>query len=84
MAEHKQTDYKRIDTHVWEMEFEVTLRNHKDGPVTVQVNEPIGGDWEMLSSTYKYTKTAAFAAQFIVPVAKDGTSVLKYRIRAHW
>ncbi len=84
VAEHKQTDYKRIDTHVWEMEFEVTLRNHKDGPVTVQVNEPIGGDWEMLSSTYKYTKTAAFAAQFIVPVAKDGTSVLKYRIRARW
>jgi hypothetical protein len=84
VAEHKQTDYKRIDTHVWEMEFEITLRNHKDGPVTVQVNEPIGGDWEMLSSTYKYTKTAAFAAQFIVPVAKDGTSVLKYRIRARW
>jgi len=84
VAEHKQTDYKRIDTHTWEMEFEITLRNHKDGPVSVQVNEPIGGDWEMLSSTYKYTKTAAFAAQFIVPVAKDGTSVLKYRIRAHW
>ena len=84
VAEHKQTDYKRIDTHTWEMEFEVTLRNHKDGPVTVQVNEPIGGDWEMLSSTYKYTKTAAFAAQFIVTVAKDGTSVLKYRIRARW
>jgi len=84
VAEHKQTDYKHIDTHVWEMEFEVTLRNHKDGPVVVQVNEPIGGDWEMLSSTYKYAKTAAFAAQFLVPVPKDGTSVLKYRIRAHW
>src|SRR5437879_6561604 len=85
VADHKQTDYKRIDTQTWEMEFEITLRNHKHAPVTVQVNEPIGGDWEMLSSpTYKYTKTAAFAAQFIVPVAKDGTSVLKYRIRAHW
>jgi hypothetical protein len=84
VAEHKQTDYKRIDTHVWEMEFEVTLRNHKDGPVVVQVNEPIGGDWEMLSSSYKFTKTAAFAAQFNVPVAKDGISVLKYRIRAKW
>jgi hypothetical protein len=84
VAEHKQIDYKLVDKRTWEMEFEVTLRNHKDGPVTVQVNEPIGGSWEMLSSTYKYTKTAAFAAQFIVPVAKDGTSVLKYRIRATW
>ncbi|MGO9211273.1 MAG: DUF4139 domain-containing protein [Terriglobales bacterium] len=84
VSERKQTDYKRIDTHTWEMEFEITLRNHKDGPVTVEVNEPIGGDWEMLSSTYKYTKTAAWVAQFNVPVAANGSSVLKYRIRAHW
>jgi hypothetical protein len=84
VAEHKQTDYKSISGHVWEMEFEVTIRNHKDVPITVEVNEPIGGDWEMLSSTYKYTKTAAFAAQFNVPVAKNGKAVLKYRIRARW
>ena len=84
ISERKQTDYKKIDTHTWEMEFEITLRNHKDTPVTIEVNEPIGGDWEMLNSTYKYTKTGAFAAQFNVPVAANGTSVLKYRIRAHW
>src|SRR5712672_2235037 len=41
VAERKQTDYKRIDTHVWEMEFEITLRNHKEAPITVEVNEPI-------------------------------------------
>jgi len=84
IAERKQTDYKRIDTHVWEMEFEISLRNHKDAPISVEVNEPIGGDWDMLSSTYKFTKTAAWAAQFRVPVDRNGTSVLKYRIRARW
>jgi hypothetical protein len=84
VAERKQTDFKKIAANVWEMEFEITLRNHKDSPITVEVNEPIGGDWEMLSSSYKFTKTAAFAAQFKVPVDKNGTSVLKYRIRAHW
>jgi hypothetical protein len=81
IAQHKQTDFKKIAPNVYEMEFEVTLRNHKDTPITVQVNEPIGGSWEMLSSTYKFTKTAAFAAQFQVPVDKSGTSVLKYRVR---
>jgi len=84
ISERKQTDYKRVDTHTWEMEFEITLRNHKDTAITVEVNEPIGGDWEMLNSSYKYSKTAAWAAQFEVPVAANGTSVLKYRIRAHW
>jgi hypothetical protein len=84
VSERKQTDYKSIGTNTWEMEFEITLRNHKDTPITVQVNEPVGGDWEMLNSSYKYTKTSAWAAQFNVPVDKNGTSVLRYRIRAHW
>jgi hypothetical protein len=81
VAEHKQTDFKKIAANVYEMEFEITLRNHKDAPITVEVNEPIGGSWEMLSSSYKFAKTAAFAAQFQVPVDKNGASVLKYRVR---
>ena len=84
VAERKQTDYKRLSDRLYEFEYEITLRNHKDAPVTVEANEPIGGDWEMVSSTYKFTKTAAFAAQFQVPVDKDGTSVLKYRVRVRW
>src|ERR1700757_4332585 len=84
VAERKQTDFKKISDNVYEMEFAITLRNHKDTPVTIQVNEPIGGDWEMLSSTYEAKKTDAFAAQFNVPVKSNGESVLKYRIRARW
>src|SRR5467141_3525583 len=84
VAERKQTDYKRLSDRLYEFEYEITLRNHKDAPITVEVNEPIGGDWEMVNSTYKFTKTAAFAAQFQVPVDKDGTSVLKYRVRVRY
>jgi hypothetical protein len=84
VAERKQTDYKKLSDRLYEFEYEITLRNHKDAPITVEVNEPIGGDWEMVSSTYKFTKTAAFAAQFEVPVDKDGTSVLKYRVRVRY
>jgi hypothetical protein len=84
VAERKQTDFKSISKNVWELEFEITLRNHKDSAVTVQVNEPIGGDWEMLSSTFPAKKTEAFAAQFNVPVKANGEAVLRYRIRARW
>jgi hypothetical protein len=84
VAEHKQTDYKTLGSRAYEMEYEITLRNHKDTPVTVEANEPIGGDWEMLNSTFPATKTAAFAAQFQVPVAKDGTAVLKYRVHVRY
>jgi hypothetical protein len=84
VAERKQTDYKALSGRLYEFEYEITLRNHKDIPVTVEVNEPIGGDWEMVSSTYKFNNTSAFAAQFQVPVDKDGTSVLKYRVRVRY
>jgi hypothetical protein len=50
-------------------------------PVTIEVNEPIGGTWQMLRASHKWTKTAAWASRFTVPVPTDGTAVLKYRVR---
>ena len=84
VAERKQTDYKVLARNLYEYAYEIKIRNHKDGPVTVVVNEPIGGDWEMLSSTFEAKKTAAFAAQFNVPVAKDGEATLSYRVRVRY
>jgi len=81
VCERKQTDFQKIASNVYEMEFEITLRNHKSTPVSVEVNEPIGGTWQMLRSSYRWTKTDAWAAQFTVPVAIDGESVLRYRVR---
>jgi hypothetical protein len=85
IAERKQTDYKVLASgHLYEYAYEIKIRNHKDGPVTVIVNEPIGGDWEMVSSTFEAKKTAAFAAQFNVPVAKDSEATLSYRVRVRY
>jgi hypothetical protein len=67
-----------------EVEYEITLRNHKPDPITVLVNEPITGDWSVLNSTFPFEKTAAFAARFTVPVAANSDAVLKYRARIHW
>ena len=84
VEERKQTDFKTFGSNTYEMAFEITLRNHKADPITVEVNEPIAGDWTMLESNFKYEKTAAFAARFTVPVAANGESVLKYRVRVRW
>jgi hypothetical protein len=80
-CERKQTDFQRIASNVYELEFEITLRNHKATPITVEVNEPIGGSWRMLRSSHQWLKSDAWAAGFTVPVATDGTAVLKYRVR---
>ena len=80
-CERKQTDFQRVGTNVYEVEYEITLRNHKTTAVSVEVNEPIGGSWRMLNASHAWTKTDAWAAQFIAPVPADGTAVVKYRVR---
>ena len=37
VCERKQTDFEKIADKVYEVEFEITLRNHKDVPIGVQV-----------------------------------------------
>ena len=80
-CERKQIDFEKISPNVYEVEYEITLRNHKASPITVEVNEPVGGTWRMLRSSYTWIKTDAWAAAFAVPVATDATAVLTYRVR---
>ena len=81
VCERNQTDFEKISDSVYEMEFAITLRNHKAVPIAVQVNEPVGGTWRMVRSTHEWQKTAAWAAQFTVPVPADSSATLKYRVR---
>jgi hypothetical protein len=84
VAERKQIDFEKIATSVYEMEYEIVLRNHKANAITVEVNEPIGGTWRIIRSTHEGTKTDAWAAQFKVPVAADGEATLRYRVRVNY
>ena len=84
VCERKETDYKKIASNVIELEYQITLRNHKDSAVTVEVREPIGGDWEVLNSNLKWTKLDATTLGFSIPVEKDGTATLDYRVRVKW
>ncbi|MGA9768618.1 MAG: DUF4139 domain-containing protein [Blastocatellia bacterium] len=84
VGERKMMDYKVIGSNVYEYSYQIVIRNHKKEPVNIVVNEPIGGDWEMLTSNHKWEKTAAFAARFNVPVAADGSVTLSYRVRVRW
>ena len=81
VCERSQTDFEKISDSVYEMEFAITLRNHKTAPITVQVNEPVGGTWRMIRASHEWQKTAAWAAQFTVPVQADSSATLKYRVR---
>jgi hypothetical protein len=84
VGSRKQTDWKKIASDSYEAAFEITLRNHKKEDVTVKVVEPVPGDWKMLESSLPFTRSEAFAAQFLVPVPKDGEAKLTYRVRMRY
>lgn len=83
-ADKKQTDFKRLSNtskfgFVAESAYEVVLRNAKKEPVTVTVQEPIPGDWQMLAASQPHTKASANMAVWKVTVPAEGKTVLTYR-----
>jgi len=81
VGERVQKDWKKIGASLYEVEWEISLRNHKKEAVTVEVVEPLPGDWEVLRSTLPHEKVDAFTLRFRVPVPKDGETKLNYRAR---
>jgi len=84
VCERKQMDYKKLASNLAEFEYQITLRNHKDSAVGVEVREPVGGDWEVVNSNYKWTKLDATTIGFSIPVEKDSAATLDYRVRVKW
>ena len=84
VGERVQRDWKKIGGGVYEVEWEITLRNHKPEPITVDVVEPMPGDWEMIRATHPHEKVQAFTAKWSLPVPKDGETKLTYRVRVRW
>ena len=84
VCERRQTDFQDLGNSTYELAYEVTLRNRKDTSITVDVNEPIGGDWTIRTSTHRWTKTEAFAARFAVPVGAGAETKVRYRVRVTW
>jgi hypothetical protein len=84
VGERVQKDWRRIGSHLYEVEWEITLRNHKKEPVTVEVIEPMPGDWEVLRASHPHRKLQAFTAGFSLAVPREGTSTLAYRIRVRF
>jgi hypothetical protein len=83
-ADKKQTDFKRLSNtskfgFVAESAYEVVLRNAKKEPVSVTVQEPIPGDWQMLAASQPHTKVSANMAVWKVTVPAEGKTVLTYR-----
>ncbi|BBB60389.1 DUF4139 domain-containing protein [Undibacterium sp. KW1] len=83
-ADKKQTDFKKLAAsgkynYVSESAYELVLKNAKKEAVIVTVQEPMPGDWQVLSSSHPYTKSASNTAVWKISVPAEGNTKLVYR-----
>jgi hypothetical protein len=79
-----QKDWRKLASNLYEVEWEIALRNHKPADQTVTVVEPVPGDWQVLASSHPYEKVEAHTLRYTIPVPKDGASKLTYRVRIRY
>lgn len=84
VGERVQTDYERISDRVHECAYAITLRNHKESDIVVDIVEPMPGDWEIVKKSQEFEKKDARTAVFEVPVPKDGEATVEYRVRVRY
>jgi len=83
-ADKKQTDFKKLSgtskyNYVFESGYEVLLKNAKKEAVTVTVQEPMPGDWQVQSESHPHTKGSSNTAVWKVSVPAEGSTKLVYR-----
>jgi hypothetical protein len=84
VGDRRQTDFKAISSCIDETAWEISLRNHKDAADEILVNEPIEGDWQVLSSSMPYEKKDAHTFTFTAKVPGRGETKITYRVRVKW
>jgi hypothetical protein len=84
VGERTQKDFRKLGSGLYEVEWEVSLRNHKNAAQTVTVIEPIPGDWQVLASSHQYEKIQAHTLKYQIAVPKDGAAKLTYRVRVRF
>jgi hypothetical protein len=82
VGERERTERKRIAERVYRDAYRIKLRNHKkDKEVTIQVEEHLPGDWEMLNNSHSFEKIDANTVRFEVDVPSGEEIVITYRIQ---
>jgi hypothetical protein len=84
VAERRQVRWQSLGPCAAESEWRIELRNHESAAVTVEVREPLSGDFEVQNASLPLTSRDAHGFSFQVPVPARGANVLGYRLRARW
>jgi len=88
-ADKKQTDFKVLpkpskNNVAYESAYEIRLNNAKKEKVTVTVQEPISGDWTIVSESQAHKKANSQLVIWKIEIPAEGTTTLSYRARVKY
>lgn len=83
-AERKQVSDRRVSDREREYSVEIKLRNRKKVDATIQVEEPVSGDVEVVRSSSPVSRTEANVLRFTLAVPAGKEVVLTYTARQRW
>ncbi len=72
VVERRQTEYRKIGANGVRFTWEIRIKNSKDTPQRVELQETFSGEWKVLASNTKLEKMDARRIKFIVDAAPSG------------
>jgi len=84
-ADRVQTEFRLLsgkgEPQLTESSYRIELKNAKTEAVTIRVQEPIPGDWEILQESHKHSRVDSATAEWTVAVPAGGSTTLTYKVR---
>jgi hypothetical protein len=84
VAERRETANRRISDREREVSVEIQLRNRKSGPVTIVLEEPVGGDTQILTASHPFGRKDANTLEAKIPVPAGREAVVTYTVRVRY
>jgi len=86
VGERKQTDFRRPSRRVIEEDIRVRIRNHKDAPATVNVEEVMHRytNWDIIKRDTPFKKIDHRTLRFEIVVPANSEKAITYTVRYTW
>lgn len=83
-ADRRQMAFHKLGDTTTESSYRIELRNAKNEAVTVRVQEPMPGDWDMVQASHPSQRESARLVSWLVSVPAGGSALLEYTVRVRW
>jgi len=84
IGERTQVSREKIASSTYRETYRITLRNHKDEDVSIDVREHLNGTWKITTTSQQYKKVDANTIQYLVSVPAGGESEVEYTVEYNY